>query len=376
LVAAVMDGIVDQETVGKITFDDIAGCEEAKTALHEAVQLPLALPELFTGITSPWRAVLLYGPPGTGKTLLARAAAGVRGATFLNVSVATVTSKWRGENEKFMRIVFDVARHHSPAVVFFDEIDGLASQRGDGGGGDGGGGGGRSGGSGEHEASRRSKIELLTQMDGLTQSSEGEGEQIVVLATTNRPWDLDEAIRRRLERRIYVGLPDTSARVQLFELCLKGVEIELGSNEVEGAREAVAEAAESVECVADGREEGGTGAGAGVGGGGTAESNDVGDGGGGDTRVSRLCEALAAKTEGYSGSDIKVVCREAAMRTIRRLTQGKSTEELVAMRGRGEGVRPPVTVADLEGAIANTKPSVASSALACYEKWTEEHAAA
>ena len=87
LLAAVLDGIVDQEGASgrKTTFEDIAGCADAKTALHEAVQLPLALPELFTGITSPWRAVLLYGPPGTGKTMLARAAAGVRGATFLNV---------------------------------------------------------------------------------------------------------------------------------------------------------------------------------------------------------------------------------------------------------------------------------------------------
>ena len=326
-------------------------------------------------------------------------------------SVATVTSKWRGESEKFMRLVFDVAKHHSPAVIFFDEIDGLASHRGGDGGGGGGGGssGGGGGGGGEHEASRRSKIELLTQMDGLTtQGGQGEGEQIVVLATTNRPWDLDEAIRRfrkpitypppthtttttphthtrtltpnpspcrRLERRIYVGLPDEASRAQMFELNLQGVQLDLGAEG--GLTYADNGAAAEGGRAEDRKVTGGNGdrGRAGGGGGGCGDSggggSGGGDGGGMDEKIRQigdkmrtlqaastsvpvpapapappsasalsagasprpviptsstnvstdrghgidgarlmLCRALAVKTDGYSGSDIKVICRE------------------------------------------------------------------
>jgi SpoVK/Ycf46/Vps4 family AAA+-type ATPase len=95
-----------------------------------------------------------------------------------------------------------LARMRSPAVVFIDEIDALVSSR---------------GGADEHEASRRMKAEFFGQMDGLTS---GQGEQVMVLATTNCPWDLDEAIRRRLEKRIYIGLPDISSRAQVWVLCV------------------------------------------------------------------------------------------------------------------------------------------------------------
>ena len=95
------------------SFDEIAGAIDAKQVLQEAVQLPLALPELFQGLTSPWRGVLLYGPPGTGKTLLARAAASVQGATFLNVAVSALGSKWRGESEKLVKVLFGVSERGS-----------------------------------------------------------------------------------------------------------------------------------------------------------------------------------------------------------------------------------------------------------------------
>ena len=151
--------------------------------------------------------------------------------------------------------MFEVARFYAPSTIFFDEIDALASQR---------------GGSGEHEASRRVKSELLIQMDGVSGSSsasantaEEEGEAcktVMVLAATNRPWDLDEAIRRRLEKRVYIPLPSPNGREHLLRINLKGIAIE----------------------------------------------NDVD------------FKKLVDKTEGYSGADITNVCREAAMMPMRR----------------------------------------------------------
>merc|ERR1719409_1127715 len=146
-----------------VSFDDIGGLESAKRAMNEAVVLPLILPELFTGIRKPWKGVLLFGPPGTGKTMLAKAIAScAEQITFFNCSSATLTSKWRGESEKLLRALFTTARAKVPAILFFDEIDSLLSQR---------------GGSAEHEASRRFKSEFLIHLDGLLSDSQPEAGQ-------------------------------------------------------------------------------------------------------------------------------------------------------------------------------------------------------
>eukprot|EP00605_Chrysophyceae_sp_TOSAG23-4_P002949 GSChrysophyteH1.ASY1.ANO1.3248.1 assembled CDS len=140
-----------------VTFDDIIALDDAKALLFEAVQLPLKFPFLFSGLLRPWKGILLHGPPGTGKTLLARAVAAECKTTFFNISASTLVSKWRGDSEKLVRALFELARYHSPSTVFLDEIDSILGSRG--GGGDGAG--------AEHEASRRMKTELLIQMDGL-----------------------------------------------------------------------------------------------------------------------------------------------------------------------------------------------------------------
>ena len=143
-----------------VNWGDVVALEDAKRLLKEAVVLPICYPELFNGLLVPWRGVLLYGPPGTGKTLLAKAVATEGQTTFFNISASSIVSKFRGESEKLIKVLFELARYHSPSTVFIDEIDSIMGHRGCGSTGSGGEG-------NEHEGSRRMKTELLIEMDGL-----------------------------------------------------------------------------------------------------------------------------------------------------------------------------------------------------------------
>ncbi|XP_058822667.1 katanin p60 ATPase-containing subunit A-like 1 isoform X2 [Topomyia yanbarensis] len=279
-----------------VQWNDVAGLNEAKSILQEAVVLPVILPDFFRGIRRPWKGVLMVGPPGTGKTMLAKAVATECGTTFFNVSSSTLTSKYRGESEKLVRLLFEMARFYAPSTIFIDEIDSLCACRGS---------------DSEHEASRRFKAELLIQMDGLNASSDEK--IIMVLAATNHPWDIDEAFRRRFEKRVYIGLPNDNTRKALTELCLKGVNV----------------------------------------------SPDLD------------MEGISEQLRGYTGSDIANVCRDAAMMAMRRHINGLSPSEIKMIRR--EEVDLPVTAQDFQDAMVKTRKSVSANDVTRYETWMDEY---
>ncbi|TPP45181.1 ATPase associated with various cellular activities (AAA) family protein [Leishmania donovani] len=299
LAATILREILDVNP--SVRWRDIADLESAKHLLQEAVVMPVKYPELFQGILRPWKGILLFGPPGTGKTLLAKAVATECRTTFFNIAASSVVSKWRGDSEKLVRMLFDLAVHYAPSTIFIDEIDSLMSARSS---------------DGEHEGSRRMKTELLTQMDGL--SKRRGGEVVFVLAASNVPWDLDTAMLRRLEKRILVSLPTRDARVLMFRRLLPN----------------------SFASDAD-------------------------------------YEACAALTEGMSGADIDVVCREAMMRPVRKLIsqlEAAGNDRNAHVRLPSEPLKPPAaTLEDVQASVACTRSSVRAADLDKYDVWTREH---
>ena len=306
--------MVEKEVVENnpnVKFEDIAELESAKRTLQEAVLLPLLMPDFFRGIRRPWKGVLLYGPPGTGKTLLAKALATQGKTTFFNVSATTFASKWRGESEKLVRLLFEMARFYAPSTIFIDEVDSIGTKRGE----------------GDNEASRRVMAEMLVQMDGVSGMSENEelsNEElkkkiVMVLAATNHPWDLDDALRRRFEKRVYIPLPNTVGREEMFKINLKGVTLAKDVNIPE----------------------------------------------------------LVKMTDGYSGADIANVCREAALMQMRRkLMKTGGGFDIMELANNPqklqEELEAPVSQTDILTAIKNISKSVSQSDLKRYEEWTSE----
>ncbi|MFP4144115.1 MAG: CDC48 family AAA ATPase [Phycisphaeraceae bacterium] len=188
--------------VPNVKWDDIGGLDDAKQSLRESVELPLKNPEAFERIgIRPAKGFLLFGPPGTGKTLLAKAVAREAQANFIATKSSDLLSKWYGESEQQVARLFSRARQVAPTVVFLDEIDSLAPQRG--------------GGMGEPAVTERVVNTLLAEMDGL-QDLQG----VVVLGATNRPTLLDPALRRpgRFDELVYVGVPEAPGRLKILKI--------------------------------------------------------------------------------------------------------------------------------------------------------------
>ena len=228
--------------IPRVTYEDIGDLEEAKQKIREMVELPLKYPELFRhlGIEPP-KGVLLHGPPGCGKTLLAKAVANESGAYFIAINGPEIMSKFYGESEARLREVFREAEENAPAIIFIDEIDAIAPKRGEVTG----------------EVEKRVVAQLLALMDGL--KSRG---QVIVIAATNRPGDIDPALRRpgRFDREIAIPVPDKRARREILQVHTRNMPL--------------------------------------------GEDVDL--------------DELAEVTHGFTGADLAALCREAAMHALRR----------------------------------------------------------
>lgn len=275
-----------------VKWNDIAGLENVKQAVREAIVLPIAKPELFTGARKPWSGILLFGPPGCGKTLLAKAAATECKATFFSASSADLLSKWLGESEKLISSLFKVARLKAPSLIFMDEIDSVATKRGEG---------------SESGGERRVKTQLLSEIQGLKSTHD---KILLVLGATNRPWDIDNAMLSRFEKRVHVPLPDLKARAGIFKIHTEGVNTALTNEDY-------------VE--------------------------------------------LAVRSEGYSGRDIANVCREVIMLPVRELDMAGLLED----SDKEVKVRD-ITLKDFKKTLKKVKPMTNATILKQYNDWAEE----
>ncbi len=203
---------------GEVNYDDVGGMGDTIRQLREMVELPLRYPELFTRLgVDPPKGVLLHGPPGTGKTRLAKAVANESDATFFTINGPEIMGSAYGESEKKLREVFEEAAKAAPSIIFIDEIDSIAPKRGNVTG----------------EAEKRLVAQLLTLMDGLNSRA-----NLVVIAATNRPDAIDEALRRpgRFDREIVIGVPDEKGRREILGIHTRGMPLGEGVDLDELAR--------------------------------------------------------------------------------------------------------------------------------------------
>ncbi|KAJ3031773.1 UNVERIFIED_CONTAM: hypothetical protein HDU68_000060 [Siphonaria sp. JEL0065] len=240
-----------------VSFNNIGGLTKTKQVIEDLIQLPLRRPDLFSFgvLKQSTTGLLLFGPPGTGKTLLAKSIASSSGANFLNIQQSSIQSKWVGENEKNVKAIFSLARKLKPCVIFVDEIDALLKVRV----------------RDQPHWVTNTINEWMLEWDGInSKGSDG----IIVVGATNRPFDLDEAVLRRLPRRLFVNLPDGSERSSILDLIL--TDEKLAPNRTE------------------------------------------------------VLEYIVAETNGFSGSDLKNLCIAAALGSVRRVLEEEKTTGVVS----------------------------------------------
>ncbi|KAF9646709.1 AAA-domain-containing protein [Thelephora ganbajun] len=268
-----------------VTFSDIGGLDHIISSLRETIIYPLLYPNLFNNssiLAGAPKGVLLFGPPGCGKTMLAKALAKESGATFINVAISALANKWFGESNKLVAGLFSLAQKTQPCIIFIDEIDSFLRERT----------------KGDHEATAMMKAEFMTLWDGLLSSKE----RIMVLGATNRPNDIDSAILRRMPKRFAVRLPDTSQRKRILTLVhipLLPISPDVLSVVMQMLRET-------------------------------------------ELEVDFPLDDLAQRTDGLSGSDLKELCRNAAMSPVReymKRMEGDPTA-LTKMRSKDLKLRP------------------------------------
>ncbi|GAW17885.1 hypothetical protein ANO14919_073520 [Xylariales sp. No.14919] len=287
----------------EVHWSDVAGLEVAKNALREAVVYPFLRPDLFMGLREPARGMLLFGPPGTGKTMLARAVATESKSTFFSISASSLTSKYLGDSEKLVRALFALAKTMAPSIIFVDEIDSLLSQR---------------SGAGDHESTRRIKTEFLIQWSDLQRAAagrespgstkdRGDANRVLVLAATNLPWAIDEAARRRFVRRQYIPLPEPETRAVQLETLLGQQTHSLT-----------------------------------------------------DADISELVDL----TDGFSGSDITALAKDAAMGPLRSLGEALLHMTMDQIR--------PIELEDFRASLRTIRPSVDRRGLKEYEDWARQ----
>jgi SpoVK/Ycf46/Vps4 family AAA+-type ATPase len=274
-------------TIPNVSFQDIVGMNYLKEMINEIIILPTIRPDLFTGILQPQRGILLFGPPGTGKTMIAKAIASECKSTFFNISASSLTSKWVGESEKTVRALFKIAYQKEPSIIFIDEIDSVLSKRSD----------------NDNEAAKRLKTEFLIQFDGLGSDSKA---KLLVIAATNRPMDLDDALLRRLPKRVYCAPLDEKGRAEFIKKTIDLVDNNLNENDV---------------------------------------------------------KLIAKKTEGYSNSDLKELCKEAAYEPVREL----SCEEILKIDKFRE-----INVKDMIKACGKIRGTLSQKVVKEIENWNNQ----
>uniref|UniRef100_A0A8C2WZ69 Outer mitochondrial transmembrane helix translocase n=1 Tax=Cyclopterus lumpus TaxID=8103 RepID=A0A8C2WZ69_CYCLU len=312
--------LVDPQTM-KVTWRDIAGLDEVVNELQDTVILPFQKRHLLAGskLFQPPKGVLLFGPPGCGKTMIAKATAKASGCKFINLQPSTLTDMWYGESQKLTSAVFSLAVKLQPCIIFIDEIDSFLRNRS----------------SMDHEATAMMKAQFMSLWDGLDTSSTT---QVMVMGATNRPQDVDPAILRRMPTTFYVGLPVRHVHTHTpAQTCIYVMQI-IQHKFIQCSRQRQ----DILRLILTGE----------------SLSNAIN------------LKEIAEKTDGYSGSDLRELCRDAAMYRVRDYVRKEQMRQIAQqLQDSQEEERPvdeerlrPVTQLDLLFGLDKMKESKQATA--------------